>query len=218
MIERVSVPALSGKVTDALTSKPIKGANVQIAGHPDTIVTTGERGDFTTRPAEIRRFTFSPSGNKLREFRLRTWSEGYFSERRKNYIPSMVDSRLSVGWIPLSPKIKRSPVDRRRTVDQFAFLEVGMPLTTVKDRVGWPDFQIRGLGGWGYKLADGSDIIIAIMRAQKPPYSYETWRIAWLGQSRNNEWLWRTPFDLAQAGQKPNKEVQPTPLRVVPDL
>ena len=47
-----------------------------------------------------------------------------------------------------------------RTADQFAFLEVGMPMTVVSNRVGLPDLPYRGQIRWRYSLADGSEMAI----------------------------------------------------------
>ena len=48
----------------------------------------------------------------------------------------------------------------KRTVDQFAFLEVGMPLNVVTNRVGMPDRGYRGQIRLRYDLADGSEMVI----------------------------------------------------------
>ena len=85
----------------------------------------------------------------------------------------------------------------KRTVDQFAFLEVGMPMTVVSNRVGSPDRYIRGQIRWRYDLADGSQMEI-VARAEKAPYSFETWRVVWFGQSRGDKWLWVKPPEVLQ--------------------
>ena len=90
---------------------------------------------------------------------------------------------------------QRARTHLKRTVDQFAFVEVGMPMTVVRDRVGMPDLPYRGQIRWRYALADGSEVAIAA-EADRPPYSIETWRVIWVGQERDDQWLWVRPPEL----------------------
>ncbi len=80
----------------------------------------------------------------------------------------------------------------KRTVDQFAFLQIGMPMTVVSNRVGMPDLPYRGQIRWRYSLADGSELVI-IAEAEKEPYTFETWRVVCFGQERGDKWLWAKP-------------------------
>jgi len=79
-----------------------------------------------------------------------------------------------------------------RTVGQFAFLEVGMPMTVVRNRVGMPDLRYGGQIRWRYSLADGSEMAI-VAEAEREPYTFETWRVVWFGQSRDGKWIWIKP-------------------------
>ena len=81
-----------------------------------------------------------------------------------------------------------------RTVDQFAFLEVGMPMTVVSNRVGLPDLPYRGQIRWRYGLADGSEMAIAA-KAEREPCTFETWRVIWFGRQRGDKWLWVKPAE-----------------------
>jgi hypothetical protein len=76
-----------------------------------------------------------------------------------------------------------------RTADQFAFLEVGIPLTFVTNRVGMPDLCPRGQIRLQYKLADGSEMVIVSDGGE----IREDWRVAWFGQRRGTNWLWAKP-------------------------
>ena len=80
----------------------------------------------------------------------------------------------------------------KRTVDQFAFLEIGMPMTVVSNRVGMPDLPYRGQIRWRYSLGDGSEMVI-IAEGEKEPYTFETWRVVFFGQYRGDKWLWGKP-------------------------
>jgi len=80
----------------------------------------------------------------------------------------------------------------QRTVDQFTFLEVGMPMTVVSNHVGMPDLPYRGQIRWRYALSDGSEMAI-VADGGEPDYSFETWRVVWFGQSRGDKWLWVKP-------------------------
>src|SRR3954468_16246209 len=82
-----------------------------------------------------------------------------------------------------------------RTVDQFAFLEVGMPMTVVSNRVGMPDLPYRGQIRWRYSLADGSEMAV-VADAEREPYTFETWRVVWFGQRRGEKWLWVKPPEI----------------------
>ena len=82
-----------------------------------------------------------------------------------------------------------------RTAVQFAFLEVGMPITVVSNRVGTPDLPYSGQIRWRYSLADGSEMAI-VAKAEKEPYTFETWRVVWFGQSRDGEWMWVKPPEI----------------------
>ncbi len=82
-----------------------------------------------------------------------------------------------------------------RTAEQFSFLEVGMPMTVVSNRVGMPDLPHRGQIRWRYSLADGSEIAV-VAKAEREPYTFETWRVVWFGQSRDGKWMWRQPPEI----------------------
>ena len=77
----------------------------------------------------------------------------------------------------------------KRTVDQFAFLEVGMPLTAVTNRVGAPDRGYRGQIRLRYDLADGSEMVIVSDGGE----IFENWYVWWFGQSRGGKWFWIKP-------------------------
>ena len=79
-----------------------------------------------------------------------------------------------------------------RTADQFTFLEIGMPMTVVSNRVGMPDLPYRGQIRWRYSLSDGSEMVV-IAEGEKEPYTFETWRVVFFGQSRGDKWLWGKP-------------------------
>ena len=74
----------------------------------------------------------------------------------------------------------------KRTADQFAFLEVGMPLSVVTNRVGAPDRGYRGQIRLRYDLADGSEMVVVSDGGD----TFEDWRVWWFGQSRGDKWLW----------------------------
>ena len=76
-----------------------------------------------------------------------------------------------------------------RTADQFAFLEVGMPLSVVTNRVGTPDRSYRGQIRLAYDLADGSEMNIVSDGGE----TRESWRVTWFGQRRGDKWLWAKP-------------------------
>ena len=82
----------------------------------------------------------------------------------------------------------------KRTVEQFSFLEVGMPMTVVSNRVGPPDRGYRGQIRWRYDLADGSEMVITADSGE-PDYSFATWRVIWFGQQRGDKWLWLKPAE-----------------------
>ena len=84
-----------------------------------------------------------------------------------------------------------------RTADQFAFLEIGVPMTVVSNRVGMPDRTYRGLIRWDYGLADGS-VISIIARGAEEPYTFETWRVVWFGQARGGEWIWTKASEVSK--------------------
>ena len=77
-----------------------------------------------------------------------------------------------------------------RTLDQFAFLEVGTPLTVVTNRLGLPDLCPRGQIRLHYRLADGSEMVIVSDGGSE---FYEAWRVSWFGQRRGTNWLWAKP-------------------------
>jgi len=80
----------------------------------------------------------------------------------------------------------------KRTVDQFAFLEIGMPMTVVSNRVGMPDLPYRGQIRWRYSLADGSEMAIVSDGGD----TFESWRVWWFGQSRGDKWVWIKPAEV----------------------
>jgi hypothetical protein len=82
----------------------------------------------------------------------------------------------------------------KRTVEQFDFLELGMSMTVVSNRVGVSELPCRGQIRWRYSLADGSEMFI-IARPEREPYTFETWRVVRYGQSRDGKWLWTKPPD-----------------------
>ena len=82
-----------------------------------------------------------------------------------------------------------------RIAEQFAFLEVGMPMTVVSNRVGMPDLPYRGQIQWRYSLVDGSEIAV-VAKAEREPYTFETWRVVWFGQSRDCKWIWIQPLEI----------------------
>ena len=77
----------------------------------------------------------------------------------------------------------------KRVVDQFAFLEVGMPLSVVTNRVGIPDRGYRGQIRLRYDLPDESEMVIVSDGGE----TFEEWRVWWFGQSRGDKWLWIKP-------------------------
>ena len=79
----------------------------------------------------------------------------------------------------------------KRTVDEFAFLEIGMPMTVVSNRVGMPDLPYRGQIRWRYGLADGSEMTVVSEGGD----TFESWRVRWFGQTRGDKWLWVTPTE-----------------------
>jgi len=83
----------------------------------------------------------------------------------------------------------------KRTANQFAFLEVGMPLSVVTDRVGKPDRTYWGQIRLGYFLADGSVMDIVSDGGEE---GRENWRVTWFGQRRGTNWLWAKPPEVIQ--------------------
>jgi len=79
-----------------------------------------------------------------------------------------------------------------RTVEQFDFLKVGMPFTVVSNRVGMPDLPYRGQMRWRYRLADGSEMAV-VGESEGEPYTWQTYRVLWFGQSRDGKWMWIKP-------------------------
>ena len=79
----------------------------------------------------------------------------------------------------------------KRTVDQFEFVEIGMPMTVVSNRIGMPDLPYRGQIRWRYRLADGSEMAIVSDGGE----TFENWRVTWFGQWRGDKWLWAKPAD-----------------------
>lgn len=80
----------------------------------------------------------------------------------------------------------------KRTVEQFSFVDVGMPLSLVTNRVGAPDRGYRGQIRLRYDLADGSEMVIVSEGGE----SFEKWRVWWFGQSRDGEWIWVKPPEI----------------------
>jgi len=81
----------------------------------------------------------------------------------------------------------------KRTVDQFAFLELGMPIDVVTNRVGQPDRVYRGYCRIGYYLSDGSELSVAFHhKAEYSPdlSSPDFWRVWWFGQWRGTNLIW----------------------------
>ena len=81
-----------------------------------------------------------------------------------------------------------------RTVEQFQFLQPGMAITEVVNRVGQPDMEVGyGQVSWIYKLADGSQLNIV---PQFSDYTNRaTWRVAYVSQYRGTNLLWVKPAD-----------------------
>jgi hypothetical protein len=81
-----------------------------------------------------------------------------------------------------------------RTLEQFQFLQPGMAITQVVNRVGEPDLEVGyGQVNWIYKLADGSQLNIV---PQFNDYTNRvTWRIAYFSQYRGTNLLWTKPPD-----------------------
>jgi hypothetical protein len=81
-----------------------------------------------------------------------------------------------------------------RTAKQFEFLQGGMQMTAVTNRVGLPDRELgSGQLRWEYDLSDGSQLIIL---PQIGDYeNLATWQVAWFGQRRGTNWLWTKPED-----------------------
>jgi hypothetical protein len=79
-----------------------------------------------------------------------------------------------------------------RSVRQFEFLQPGMAITDVTNRVGSPDRESgSGQVRWEYDLADGSQMVIT---PEFTDYkSLSTWRVAYFGQYRGTNWLWSKP-------------------------
>ena len=82
----------------------------------------------------------------------------------------------------------------KRTVDQFGFVEIGIPMTVVSNRVGMPDLPYRGQIRWRYSLADDSEMDIVSDGGE----NFESWRVTWFGQRRGDRWLWAKPPEVLQ--------------------
>jgi|GEM_PF-5907255 hypothetical protein len=103
----------------------------------------------------------------------------------------------------------------KRTVDQFAFLEIGTPMTVVSNRVGMPDLPYRGQIRWRYSLADGSEMVI-IAESEKEPYTFETWRVVFFGQWRGDVALGKASRGVAMSMPPNNRCSQGRGALVVP--
>ena len=81
-----------------------------------------------------------------------------------------------------------------RTVEKFQFLQPGMAIAEVVNRVGRPDMEVGyGQVSWIYKLADGSQLSIV---PQFSDYTNRaTWRVAYFCQYRGANLLWVKPAD-----------------------
>jgi hypothetical protein len=75
-----------------------------------------------------------------------------------------------------------------RTVEQFSFLELGMPVSVVTNRVGQPDRSYRGQYRLRYDLADGTEMVVAAHYVRE--FEPDAQRVFWFGQSREGDWLW----------------------------
>ena len=76
----------------------------------------------------------------------------------------------------------------KRTVDQFKFLELWMPVNDVTNRLGQPDRGYRGQYRLRYDLADGTEMVITGHYVEE--YAPNTERVYWFGQRRGTDWLW----------------------------
>ncbi len=81
-----------------------------------------------------------------------------------------------------------------RSAEQFQFLQPGMAINEVVNRVGEPDMEVGyGQVSWIYKLVDGSELII------DPRFSdytnRSTWSVAYFSQYRGTNLLWAKPAD-----------------------
>jgi len=84
--------------------------------------------------------------------------------------------------------------DAGRSADHFQFLQSGMAMGIVTNRVGQPDRQLgSGQVRWEYDLADGSQRVIFPTSSAFGDVS--TWQVAWFGQQRGTDWLWTKPAD-----------------------
>jgi hypothetical protein len=106
-----------------------------------------------------------------------------------------------------------------RTADQFQFLQAGMAITEITNRVGLPDRQSgSGQESWAYNLSDGSSIIITLMvmpdymgqlslherlrndlspkaKQYTDPNKMPDFRVAYFSQYRGTNRLWTKPAD-----------------------
>jgi len=83
---------------------------------------------------------------------------------------------------------------RWRTAEQFQFLQGGMSLSIVTNRVGRPDRELgSGQLRWEYDLADNSEMII--LPAIGDYRDLSTWHVAWWGQRRGTNFSWTKPRD-----------------------
>jgi hypothetical protein len=81
-----------------------------------------------------------------------------------------------------------------RSTTQFDFLQGGMAMTVVTNRVGLPDRELgSGQLRWEYDLADGSQLVILPQIGDYQDLA--TWQVAWFGQRRGTNWLWTKPKD-----------------------
>jgi hypothetical protein len=78
-----------------------------------------------------------------------------------------------------------------RAVD-FQFVEVGMTMREITNRVGVPDrYAGTGVFRWEYCLADGSRILILPKERQNSDFGdLGAWVVTGIGQHDGTNWLW----------------------------
>jgi hypothetical protein len=79
-----------------------------------------------------------------------------------------------------------------RTVEEFRFLQFGMTMHEVTNRIGAPDrLGGRGVPRWEYDLRDGSQIfIIPDSRTSESITNFAVWTVYGFAQVKDNNWLW----------------------------
>ena len=112
------------------------------------------------------------------------------TRRAPPYLPTMKFILLfAVGGLLVGchPPSKRTVVSNR-TVDEFSFLELGMSINVVTNRLGQPDRGYRGQYRLRYDLADGTEMVITAHDVSE--FEPDAQRVYWFGQSRDGNWLW----------------------------